>query len=158
MKKQWVLAGIVASLLAATSAMAQHTAPNQQPPKMESPSAPTGEVALGSVTIPRPVTADGKPLAAGPYQVKLTAQEAAPPAVGTTKSLERWVEFSQRGSVKGREVVSIVPQSEIKMVAQDAPPASGGSKVQVLRGNDFVRVWINKGGNHFLIHLPTVAK
>src|SRR5262249_57394303 len=124
MKKQWVLAGIFVSLLAATSAMAQHTAPNQQPPKMESPSAPPGEVALGSVTIPRPVTADGKPLAAGTYQLKLTAQEAAPPAVGTTKSLERWGEVSQRGSVKGRGGGAIVPQSGIKMGAEEAPPAS----------------------------------
>jgi hypothetical protein len=40
------------------------------------------------------------------------------------------------------------------MVVKDAPPGNGGSKVQVLRGNDYVRVWINKGGNHYLIHLP----
>ena len=24
----------------------------------------------------------------------------------------------------------------------------------MLKGNDYVRVWINKGGNHYLIHLP----
>jgi hypothetical protein len=60
--------------------------------------------------------------------------------------------------MKGREVVSIVPQSEIKMVVKDAPPGNGGSKVQVLRGNDYVRVWINKAGNHYLVHLPAAAK
>jgi hypothetical protein len=64
------------------------------------------------------------------------------------------VEFVQGGTVRGREVVSIVPQTEIKMVVKDAPPASGGSKVQMLRGNEYLRVWINRGGNHFLIHLP----
>jgi len=158
MKKQWVLVGMLASLLSATNAMAQHQTPNQQPPRAESPTAPTGDLVLGTVTIPRAVTADGKPLAAGAYQVKLTAQEASPAAVGTTKSLERWVEFIQRGTVKGREVVSIVPQSEIKMVVKDAPPGNGGSKVQVLRGNDYVRVWINKAGNHYLVHLPAAAK
>jgi len=154
MKKQWVLAGVLAASLCATNALAQHQTPNQQPNTATAPPAPTGELALGSVKLPRAVTADGKPLPAGTYQVKLTAQEAAPKAVGTTPPLERWVEFSQGGSVKGREVVSIVPQAEIKMVEKDAPPPPNGSKVQVLRGNEYVRVWINKGGNHYLLHLP----
>jgi len=154
MKKQWVLAGVLAASLCATNALAQHQTPNQQPNTATAPPAPTGELALGSVKLPRAVTADGKPLPAGTYQVKLTAQEAAPKAIGTTPPLERWVEFSQGGSVKGREVVSIVPQAEIKMVEKDAPPPPNGSKVQVLRGNEYVRVWINKGGNHYLLHLP----
>jgi hypothetical protein len=75
-----------------------------------------------------------------------------------SETLERWVEFAQGGSVKGREVVSIVPQAEIKMVAKDAPPAAGASKVQVLRGNEYVRVWINKAGNFYLIHFPAAGK
>ena len=40
------------------------------------------------------------------------------------------------------------------MVVKDTPPASGSSKVQVLRGNDYLRVWINRGGNHYLMHFP----
>ncbi|HEX6976129.1 MAG TPA: hypothetical protein VF147_17100, partial [Vicinamibacterales bacterium] len=138
-------------------AQAQHKTPNQQPGTAAAPTAPAGELALGSVRLPRAVTADGKPLPAGTYQVRLTAQEAKPEAVGTTEALERWVEFVQKGTVKGREVVSIVPQAEVKNVVKDAPPASGGSKVQMLKGNEYVRVWINKAGNHYLIHLPTGA-
>ena len=156
MKKQWVLAGILASALGVSDALAQHQTPNQQPNTATAPTAPTGDLALGKVTLPRAVTADGKPLPAGTYEVKLTAQ-AAKPAVGTTETLERWVEFVQGGTVKGREVVSIVPQSEIKMVAKDTPPATGASKVQLLRGNEYVRVWINKGGNYYLIHLPAAG-
>lgn len=157
MKKQWILVGVLAGSLAATDAFAQHKAPNQQPGTAGVPPAPTGEMTLGSVRVPKGLTADGKPLPAGTYQVRLTAQEARPEAVGTTEALERWVEFVQGGTVKGREVVSIVPQSEIKMVVKDAPPPSGGSRVQTLRGNDYVRVWINRGGNHFLIHLPAAG-
>jgi hypothetical protein len=89
--------------------------------------------------------------------VRLTAQTAKPDARGTSENLERWVEFVQGGQVRGREVVSIVPQVEIKMVVKDAPPASGGSKVQMLRGNEYMRVWINRSGNHYLIHLPATA-
>jgi hypothetical protein len=106
------------------------------------------------VRLPRGVTADGKPLPAGTYQFRLTSQQAAPEAVGTTEALERWVEISQGKAIKGREVVTIVPQAEIKMVVKDTPPASGGSKVQVLRGNDYLRVWINRAGNHYLVHFP----
>ena len=154
MKKQWVLIGLLAAGLGSGQVLAQHQAPNQQPLTAEAPAVPTAEVALGSVRIPRAVTADGKALPAGQYQVRLTAQQAKPEAVGTTEQLERWAEFVQGGTVKGREVVTIVPQAEIKMVVKDAPPASGGSKVQVLRGNEYLRVWFNRAGNHYLMHLP----
>jgi len=155
MRIQWVVVGILAGTLLAGDALAQHKAPHQQPGTAATPEAPTGEIALGSVRITRGVTADGKPLPAGTYTVRVTAQEAKPEAVGTTEALERWAEFVQRGQVKGREVVSIVPASEAKVVAKDAPPRAGGSKVQVLRGNDYLRVWFNKAGHHYLIHLPT---
>ena len=155
MKKQWVVVGILAGALFAGDALAQHKQPNEQPTTAAAPEVPTGEVALGIVRIPRAVTADGKPLPAGSYTVRVTAQEAKPEAVGTSEQLERWAEFVQRGEVKGREVVSIVPAGESKMVVQDAPPPAGGSRVQMLRGNDYLRVWINRGGHHYLIHLPT---
>ena len=156
MKKQRVLVCVLAGALTGGTAAAQHKAPNQQPSTTEAAAAgaPTGDVALGSVRLPRGVTADGKPLAAGTYTMKLTAAQAAPEAVGTTEALERWVELSQGKEVKGREVVSIVPQAEIKMVVKDAPPASGASRVQLLKGNDYLRVWINRGGTHYLIHFP----
>jgi hypothetical protein len=157
MKKQRVLVGILAGSLMAAPAFAQHKAPNPQPVTAPAPSAPTGDLVLGTVHLTRAVTADGKPLSSGTYQVRLTAQEAKPQAVGASQNIERWVEFLQRGTVKGREVVSIVPESEVKNVVKDAPPRPGASKVQVLRGNEYVRVWINKGGNHYLIHLPSGA-
>ena len=154
MKKQWVLVCVLAGALVGTDAAAQHKAPNTQPATAPAPAAPAGDLALGSVRLPRSVNADGKPLPAGTYQVRLTAQAAKPDAVGTTEELERWVDFVKGGKVAGREVVSIVPQAEVKMVTKDAPPPSGGSKVQILRGNDYLRVWINRGGNHYLIHFP----
>jgi hypothetical protein len=157
MRKQWVLVGILAGTLMAGPAFAQHKAPNTQPTTDGTPAAPTGELALGTVHLTKAATADGKPLPAGTYTVRLTAQEAKPDATGASETIERWVEFVQKGAVKGREVVSIVPQAEVKNVVKDAPPKPGTSKVQLLKGNDYVRVWINKGGNHYLIHLPTGA-
>ncbi len=157
MKKQCILVGTLAVLLSASNAWAQHQTPKEQPPQTTDASAPSGDLLLGTVRLPKAVTADGKPLPAGTYQVRLTGQEAGPPAVGITEPLERWVEFVQGKTVKGREVVSIVPAAEAKLVAKDAPPPLNGVKVQTLKGNDYIRVWINKGGNHYLVHLPTGA-
>lgn len=114
---------------------------------------PTGELALGTVELPRRVMANGQTLGAGSYDVQLTAQAADPSTVGALQILERWVEFRQGDEVKGREVVSIVPGAEIGEVAKSAPPGSGSSRVELLRENEFLRVWINQGGTHFLIHL-----
>jgi len=131
-----------------------HTAPKTQPPTEAAATAPEGQLQLGTVTLPKSVKADGKPLAAGTYTVRLTADTASQEAKGQTKSLERWAEFVKGGKVAGREVVTIVPQADISKVQKDAPPRPNSSKVETLKGGDYVRVWINKGGNHYLMHLP----
>lgn len=158
--KRLVLVGtLIGALTTAPGLFAQrgqagHTAPRTQPPTEAAPSAPTGEMALGSVRLPSSVKADGKPLAAGTYTVRLTAQAASPDAKGQTPSLERWVEFLQGGQVKGREIVSIVLRPDIDKVQKDSPPRPNGAKVELLKGGDYYRVWINRGGNYYLIHLP----
>jgi hypothetical protein len=140
---------------AATGADAKSDLQVKAQPTGPEPSAPVapGELALGTVKLPKKVTADGKPLAAGTYQVRLTPQEAESKAQGATASYERYVEFLQGGQVKGREVVSIVPSAEASKVAKEPAPAPGHAKVELLKGDDYLRVWINKGGNHYLIHL-----
>ena len=162
--KRLVLVGAVITALSVTLSAQRgkpatqaggHTAPKAQPGSAPAPSVPTGEMQLGSVHLTKGVKADGKPLAAGTYQLRLTAQAATPDAKGQTPSSERWVEFVQRGQVKGREVVTIVPQSEIDKVQKDTPPHANASKVEMLKGGDYLRVWINRGGNHYLLHLPT---
>jgi len=137
---------------AAAQAGGGHAAPKAQPATEPAPSAPEGQMALGSIHIPKAVKADGKPLAAGTYQVRLTNDTAGPDARGQTKSLERWAEFLKGGKVVGREVVTVIPQSEISKVQKDTPPARGAAKVETLKGGDYIRVWINRGGNHYLMH------
>lgn len=145
MKLTW-LVGVVASVMVAAGAAAQ-TAPQGQ--------VPAGDMALGSVSLPRSVMADGKALKAGTYQVRLTAQAAMPAVAGQT--MERWVEFVQGGKVAGREVVSIVPAAEVKDLQPGPPGASqtsAGARVEMLKGDEYLRVWINRGGVNYLIHLP----
>ena len=157
--KQWVLIAALVTTVGMSTARAQqggagHTAPKAQPATAPDPAVPGGDMALGSVTLRKAVKADGKPLAAGTYQVRLTGQQATPDAKGQTDAAERWVEFVRGGKVVGREVVTIVPQSEIALVQKDTPPGRNGAKVETLKGGDYVRVWINRGGNYYLIHLP----
>jgi hypothetical protein len=139
---------------AGDNAAASHTAPKDQPNTAEEPTAP-GAMVLGTVRLTKAVKADGKDLAPGTYQVRLTADEAKPDAKGSTEKLERWVEFVKGKNVVAREVVSIVPAAEAKLVQKDTPPAPGGSKVETLKGGDYTRVWINKGGNYYLVHLAS---
>ena len=150
-----VAAGIMVGAVYAQRAAPQgHTTPLPQPTTDITPSAPTGDLALGAVTIRQRVKANGQPLAPGTYQIRLTAEEARPDAAGQTEQLERWVEFRQGNQVRAREVVSIVPASDISKVQKDPPPRAGSYKVEMLKGNEYVRVWINRGGNHYLIYLP----
>ena len=116
---------------------------------------PSGETSLGSVSLPRAVMANGQELRAGTYQVRLTAEAAQPSVPGI--QMERWVEFVRGGKVVGREVVSIIPQAEVKDL-QPGPdgtrPAAGGARVEMLKGDDYLRVWINRRGVNYLLHLP----
>ena len=114
---------------------------------------PTGEVDLGSVELPRRVMANGRTLTSGTYDLRVTAESANIDAPGQLAVLERWVEFRQGDEVKGREVVSIVPQSEIASVAKSTPPGSGASRVELLKENEYLRVWVNQNNTHYFIHL-----
>ena len=107
---------------------------------------------LGTVKLPKAVKANGEALPAGTYTVRLTS-DSPKPAVGLTADAEKWVEFVQGGKVVGKEIASIVTAADIKAVAEMAPPAPGTSKVHQLKGSEYVRVWINKGGTHYLVNL-----
>ncbi|HUL72969.1 MAG TPA: hypothetical protein VLT86_07695 [Vicinamibacterales bacterium] len=107
---------------------------------------------LGSVTISKKVMANGQPLAAGTYTVRLSADTVSA-VVGQSADSEKWVEFVQGGQVKGKELATVVGSADVKTVSKEKPPAAGTSRVDLLKGADYLRVWINKGGTHYLIHL-----
>jgi hypothetical protein len=162
--KRTVFVGALVGALAASTAFAQtsakggqkptegHTAPKQQPLTEAAGTAPDGSMQLGTVHIPRGVKANGQTLPAGTYQVRLTPDTASPVAKGATASLERWAEFIKGGKVAGREVMTIIPQSDIPKIQKDTPPRPGSSTVQALKGGDYIRLWINRGGTYYLVY------
>jgi hypothetical protein len=138
--KRLVLAGTVMAALSAMSAFAQ-------PPKS------AAGTSLGTVHIAKKVMADGKPLAPGTYQVRLTNDEPKP-ALGQAEGAERYVEFMKGGHVVGREVATVVSAEDISKIAKGKKPRPNSSSVELLKGGDYYRVWINKGGTNYIINMP----
>jgi len=135
--KRLVFVGALVGALAAATAFAQ-----------------SGNAALGTVHLAKKVMADGKPLAAGTYQVRLTTDEPKP-GVGQSPDGEKWIEFLKAGKVAGREVATVISSADIAKIAKGKKPGANSSSVELLKGGDYYRVWINKGGNNYLINLPT---
>jgi len=62
------------------------------------------------------------------------------------------------GTVVAREVATVVSKADIGAIAKgDTPPAPGTAKIEMLKGNDYIRVWVNKDGTNYLLHLPVSA-
>lgn len=117
------------------------------------PKASMAAMSLGSVNISRNVTADGKPLAAGTYTLRVSDDKVAA-VVGQTADESRWVEFLQGTTVKGREMATVLTKDALKsMTREDKSAAPGSAKVEMLKGNDYMRVWVNHMGVQYLIHL-----
>lgn len=53
----------------------------------------------------------------------------------------------------GRAVASIVPEAAITEVAEGTPPRSGTHRVERLKGGEYLRIGVNQGGDHVLLHL-----
>jgi len=142
--KHVILAGFMAAMLATGAA------------PVSAQTAAKAGMSLGTVTINHKVTADGKALPTGTYQVRLTADEPKP-AIGQSPDSEKFVEFVRGGKVVAREVATVVANADVATLVKGPKPANGAVRVDVLKGNEYVRVWINKGGQNYLIHLPSAA-
>jgi hypothetical protein len=151
--KHGLLAGalVAAVALAASPVHAQRSQQQQQ-----GAAAAKGSSALGTVTLNRKLMADGQPLTAGTYQVRLS-DERPTPAVGESPDSERYVEFMRGGKVVAKALATVVSNADIGPIAKGPKPPTNGSRVDTLKGNDYVRVWINRGGENYLIHMTPGA-
>ena len=110
---------------------------------------------LATVRIPHSVLANGKPLPAGTYELRLT-NERPTPLVGQSSDAERWVEFVVSGTVVAREVAVVLCDSDLPPIGASSVPSPSGTRVEMLKGGEFVRVSVKKGGDAYLIYLPVV--
>lgn len=137
--KRLVLVGVLVGAVAGSTVFAQ-----------------SANTSLGTVQLGKKVMADGKPLAPGSYQVRLT-NDAPKPGVGQAPDAEKYVEFVKGGKVVAREVATVISADEIGKIAKGKKPARNGVSTELLKGGDYYRVWINRGGTNYLINLPTGA-
>jgi hypothetical protein len=111
-----------------------------------------GSSSLGSVRFAQPVMAGGTMLQPGTYEVRLTGEHVKP-LPGQSEDAGQHVEFVSNGQVVAREVATVIPVVTAQVVGTSGREQSSGV-VQMLKGNEFLRVSFNKGNERFLIHLP----
>ncbi len=111
----------------------------------------------GGFDLPLRAYATGEPLEPAPYRVRLT-DESAPVVDQEPSTTTRWIEFlhEEDGSIAGRALATVVPDSELEEVATSSAPRNQ-VQVDALREGDYVRVWLNRDGSSYLVHLPTSA-
>jgi len=54
----------------------------------------------------------------------------------------------------GREVATVVSAADISQIAKGKKPGANSSSVEMLKGGKYLRVWINHGGNNYIINMP----
>lgn len=113
----------------------------------------TETVRFSNVRLPQPVLANGKSLAAGTYEVRITTERPTP-AVGQSATAECWVEFVQAGNVSGREMASVVSSQDIGTVAKGPAPKPSAFRVDLLKEGEYLRVWMNSDGTHYIVNMP----
>ncbi|MEE2964939.1 MAG: hypothetical protein VX427_12470 [Acidobacteriota bacterium] len=101
--------------------------------------------ARGEITIPSAVLADGEQLAAGMYLLRL--------ADDGPELSARWVEFVSGDSVAGRGLAVVISDDEMSEVSESGM-LRNEARVEVLKEADYVRVWLNRDGVNYLVHLP----
>jgi hypothetical protein len=136
-----IVAFVVAGVLAGGSAFAHH---------------PTAT--LGTVTITQPVMAGGTMLQPGTYELRDTGEHGKP-LPGQSAEAQAWVEFLSNGTVVARDMAEVMTGAPDAVGTSGATSgAAGRVRAQMLRGGDFLRLSVNRGGERYLIHLPVHPK
>ena len=110
---------------------------------------------LATVQITQSVKANGYPLAAGLYELRLTNEHPAP-LPGQSSEAERWVEFVANGSVVAREAAVVLRDDDLPSQGASSVRARNGTRVELLKDGEFVRISVRRGGERYLIYLPVI--
>jgi hypothetical protein len=107
---------------------------------------------LTTVRIPTAVKAGGTLLPAASYQLRLTGEHPAPG--GEQREVQEWVEFISNGKVVARELAEILYDDDRPAVGASAQKARTGTRVEMLKDREFLRVSIKRDNERYLIYLP----
>jgi hypothetical protein len=111
---------------------------------------------LTTVRITTAVMAGGTSLPAGTYDLRLTGQSPVP--VGDEQRIVReWVEFVANGKVVAREVAELLYDDHLPSVGASSQKVSSGTRVEMLKGGEFLRISVKRENVRYLIYLPPKA-
>jgi hypothetical protein len=108
---------------------------------------------LTTVRIITPVKAGGTPLPTGTYELRLTGEYPAP-AANEQRHEQEWVEFASNGKVVARELAEIQYDDDLPAVGASSEKARNGTRVEMLKDGEFLRISVKRGENRYLIYLP----
>jgi hypothetical protein len=110
---------------------------------------------LATVRITAAVMADGKPLPSGTYELRLEEGPGACPC--ESPDVQRWVEFVADGKVVGREIAQVLRDDKLPATGASSKPVPNGTRVELLKGGEFLRVSIKRERERYLIYLPVTS-
>ena len=114
----------------------------------------SGEL-LATVRITHAVMAGGKPLPVGTYQVRLTAERPAPQP-GQPIEAQRWVELVADRQPVAREIAEVLRDDDLPAVGASSRAVRIGTRVELLKGGEFLRISVKQEGVRYLVYLPVV--
>ena len=109
-----------------------------------------------SVRIPVAVLADGKPLAPGRYNLRLTGNQ--PPQPGQPAGTQQAVEIIAGGNVVARETAEVLRDDDLPAVGASSESVQSGTRVEMLKGGEFLRISIKRDGARYLVYLPVAGE
>jgi hypothetical protein len=120
----------------------------------QSVSSPAGtDDAVVSVRIPVAVLAEGKPLPPGMYEIRLTS-DAASSLPGQPAGAQRPVEIISGGKVVARETAEVLRDENLPALGASSQSVQSGTRVEMLKGGEFLRISIKRDGARYLVYLP----
>jgi hypothetical protein len=108
---------------------------------------------LATVHVTHAVIAGGKSLPPGKYEIRLATGGPAPLA-GQSPAAQRWIEFIDGDLVIARDVAEVLGDDDLTPMGASARPVREGTRVEMLKGGEFLRISVKRGSERFLIHLP----
>jgi hypothetical protein len=111
---------------------------------------------LTTVRITTAVLAGGTSLPAGTYELRLTGQSPGP-AGDEQRTVGEWVEFVANGKVVAREIAVILYDDQLPSEGASSQKVTNGTRVEMLKGGDFLRISVKRENVRYLIYLPPKA-
>ena len=105
-----------------------------------------------SVRIPVAVLADRKPLPAGLYSLRLTGEQPSQP--GQPPGAQEIVEILAGGNVVARETAEVLRDEALPAVGASSVSVQSGTRVEMLKGGEFLRISMKRDGARYLVYLP----